>query len=160
MENNKIQDYLNYLEDSYSVGSKLIDWDDSSNFERSYRLNFKLDYVRLRLDYIHRWSLSIGKEVYTSNKKFDYVLVSEYNKLNTANIKNFDETKSSTFTKEMFDTLCIDYIKFSYDFLLDELLNQSILSNSTNKFSNLIFEWKLECRQQLINDFKGLILNY
>jgi hypothetical protein len=41
--------------------------------------------------------------------------------------------------------------------LTEELLERSITSNSTSKISNLVFEWNLECKQELIKIFKNLI---
>ena len=154
---NRVEQHLTHLEEFYSKGSELIEWDDLSNFERSYKLNFKLEEVKARLSYLHEWRLNIGREVYLSREKWNYVLVDNFSKLDHHNKNTFDNSYSTVFTEDMFDLLCEDYLRYSVDFLLRDFLERSITSNSTHKLGNLVFEWVLECKQELIKEFKNAL---
>lgn len=154
---NKIEQHLTHLEEFYNKGSEKIDWDDLSNFERSYKLNFKLKEVKARLAYLHNWRLNIGKEVYLSREKWNYTLVDSFSQLDHHNKSTFDNSYPIIFTEDDFDRLCLDYISYSIDFLLRDFLERSITSNSTWKLGNLIFEWELECKQELLKEFKSAI---
>jgi hypothetical protein len=154
---NKIEQHLTYLEEFYNRGSKKIDWDDLSNFERSYKLNFKLEEVKVRLSYLHEWRLNIGREVYLSREKWNYVLVDDFSKLDYHNKNTFDNSYSTVFTEDMFNLLCEDYLRYSVDFLLRDFLERNITSNSTHKLGNLVFEWVLDCKQELIKEFKNAV---
>ena len=154
---NKIEQHLTHLEEFYNKGSEKIDWGDLYNFERSYKLNFKLKEVKARLAYLHNWRLNIGKEVYSSKKGWNYTLVDGYSKLDSQNKRNFENSCSIVFSEETFNRLCSDYLQYSIDFLLRDFLERSITSNSTWKLGNLIFEWELECKQELLKEFKNAI---
>jgi hypothetical protein len=151
----RIKEYLEHIEQHYSKGQELIDWDDLFEFERSYKLNYKLSQIKNRLSYLHKWELAIGQEVYLSKEKWNYTLVSGYHLLDSQNQREFDDTKSDTFTKKYFDRLCLDYLNYSIDYLMRFLLERQLTSNSTSKIKNLAFEWELECKQELIKELKN-----
>ena len=100
---------------------------------------------------------NIGKEVYHSERSFNYVLVDKFEEIDYLNQKYFNTSYSSVFTQEMFDELCVKYMEYQVKRLTEELLERSITSKSTCKMSNLVFEWNLECKQELIKIFKKLI---
>ena len=154
---NAIEEHLFFLEKYYDKGSELIEWNDLSNFERSYRYNFKLTEVQSRLKYLHEWRCNIGKEVYISRDKWNYTLVDGYSSLDIHNQRAFDDSKSIVFTEEVFNTLCVDYLNYSVGYLTADILERGITSNSTCKMSNLAFEWKLDCKTELIKDFKNIL---
>jgi len=154
---NKIETHLNYLEEFYNKGSEKIDWDDLFDFERSYKYNFKLKEIKSRLKYLHKWRFNIGEEVYFSRNEWDYALVDTFSKLGKNNQNTFDNSYSTIMTEEMFDNLCINYINYSINYLLKDFLERQITSNSTHKLGNLAFEWELECKQELIKDFKNTL---
>jgi hypothetical protein len=154
---NRIVEYLQHIEEHYSKGQELIDWDDLFEFERSYKLNYKLGQIKNRLSYLHKWELAIGQSVYLSKDKWNYTLVSGYHLLDALNQREFDNTKSDTFTKEYFDRLCLDYIDYSIAYLENFLFERELTSNSTSKIKNLAFEWELECKQELIKEFKNAL---
>jgi len=151
----RIVDYLEHIEEFYNKGSETIKWNDLSEFERSYKYNFKLEQIKARLSYLHKWNLSIGKEVYLSRDSWDYTLTDNFSSLDVLIKKNFDNSFSNTFTKEYYDRLCLDYITYSIDYLMKYLLERELTSNSTCKLRNLIFEWELQCKQDLIKDFQN-----
>jgi hypothetical protein len=114
--------------------------------------------LKERASYLHKWMHNIGKEVYLSNKNFNYALVDNFEvDVDFFNKKYFDTSFSSVFTREMFDELCVKYCKYQVKRLIEDLTERSITSNSTSKMSNLVFEWNLECKQELLKIFKKLI---
>jgi|TARA_R110000782_G_scaffold267185_2_gene362371 hypothetical protein len=154
---NKREEYLYHLEEFYSKGSELIEWDDTSNFERSYKLNRKLAQVKDRVAYLHKWRLTIGQQVYISKKGWNYTLVTGHHLLEFPENQNYDTSHQLTFTEEIFDRLCLDYLSYSIEFLLKYLLERELSLNSTSKINNLVFEWDLQCKQELIREFKNAI---
>jgi hypothetical protein len=154
---NEIEEYLFKLKELYDRGNETVKWDDLFEFERTYKLNYRLKEIKNRLKYLHKWRMNIGQEVYMSKKSFDYALVSEYESMDSLNKNVFETTKTYTFTELFFDRLCLDYIQYSIDFLLRDFLERDITRSSTHKLGNLAFEWVLECKQELIKEFKNAI---
>jgi hypothetical protein len=159
MEYNKLQNSLQDYIDYYSVsGIESIKWNEYNRLENIYRNNYLTQELKERASYLHKWMHNIGKEVYHSNKNFNYALVDNFETdIDFFNKKYFDTTCFSIFTREMFDELCVKYCKYQVKRLTEELTERSITSNSTSKISNLVFEWNLECKQELIKIFKKLI---
>ena len=158
MENNtlqkNLQDYISFYE---RIGVTSIEWDNYSALEKVYKNNFIRNELKGRAGYLHEWMHNIGKEVYISNKKFNYALVKNFTEKDFLNQRYFDTSKSIEFTKDVFDRLCFDYIQYQINRLIEQLTEREITSNSTSKISNLVFEWQLECKQELIKIFKELI---
>lgn len=154
---NKIEQHLTNVKEFWDKGKAQIDWDDLSNFEKSYRYNFKVNEIKARLEYLHEWRLNIGKEVYLSRDSWNYTLVDEFYELDQHNRNSFDNSFSTMFTEEMFDSLCRCYIIYSIDYLVRDFLERDITRNSTCKLSNLVFEWQLDCKQDLIKEFKNAL---
>lgn len=70
---------------------------------------------------------------------------------------NPTEQEPTIFTEELFATFVNDYLNYQIDYLLDDFLIRSITCNSTDKLTNLEFEWVLESKQELINLYKQLL---
>jgi hypothetical protein len=158
MEYNKIQNDLQYHIDFY--GRRVVNsikWDEYKNLENAYKNNFLKIALEERASYLHKWMHNIGKEVYISKKSFNYAIVDTFEtEINSLNQKYFDTTKSIVFTQNVFDKLCFDYCEFQVQRLIEELTEKSITINSTSKITNLVFEWCLECKQELIQIFKEI----
>lgn len=151
---NRLQDFINYYERS---GEDSIKWNEYRNLEEVYKNNSLVKDLKDRAGYLHKWMHNIGKDVYISNKSFNYALVDNFSEMDFLNQKYFDTTKSIEFTKEVFDSLCFDYITYQVERLTEQLIEREITSNSTSKITNLVFEWNLECKQELIKSFKSLL---
>lgn len=150
---NKLQDYVNFYEKS---GQNSIKWNEYTQLGWIYNNNYLAEKLKERLKYLHEWMHNIGKEVYLSREKWNYALVDKFSQMGHLNQKYFDTTKSITFTQELFDKLCFNYCEYQVKRLTEELTERSITSNSTCKMSNLVFEWSLGCKQELIKMFKDL----
>jgi hypothetical protein len=159
MEYNKLQNSLQDYIDYYSAsGIESIKWHEYNKLENTYRNNYLTQELKERAKYLHKWMHNIGKGVYHSNRNFNYALVDNFETdVDFFNKKYFDTTCFSIFTREMFDELCVKYCEYQVQRLTEELTERSITSNSTSKISNLVFEWNLECKQELIKIFKKLI---
>jgi hypothetical protein len=158
MEYNKIQNKLQDFVDFYSrSGADSIKWDEYGRLETVYKNNSLVQDLKDRASYLHTWMHNIGKEVYESDRSFNYTLVEKFSELDFLNQKYFDTSHSLTFTQEMFNELCVKYMEYQVERLTKQLLENSITSNSTCKMLNLVFEWNLECKQELIKIFKNLI---
>lgn len=157
MEYNKTQIRLEeYISFYKRTGQHSVKWDEYRELEIVYKNNYLAEELEARAIFLHQWMFDIGKQVFKSNENFNYVTVNTFSKLDSLNQKYFDTSKSIEFTKELFDKLCFDYCNYQVKRFTEELLEKSITSNSTCKMSNLIFEWQLECKQELIKIFKEL----
>lgn len=150
---NKLQEYISFHERSGQIS---INWDEYRQLERIYKNNYLAEKLKDRAKYLHEWMHNIGEEVYLSRNSFNYALVDNFGKLDILNRNYFDNSYSTVFTQEMFDRLCFDYYNYQVKRLTEELTERSITSNSTCKIENLVFEWQLECKQELIKAFKNL----
>lgn len=151
---NRLQDFINYYERS---GEDSIKWNEYRNLEEIYKNNSLVKDLKARAEYLHKWMHNIGKEVYLSREGWNFTLVDSFSELDHLNRNVFDNNYSTIFTKEMFDKLCIDYITYQVERLTKQLIEREITSNSTSKINNLVFEWELECKQELIKMFKNLL---
>ena len=153
---NRLQDFINYYERS---GEDSIKWNEYRNLEEVYKNNSLVEDFKAIAEYLHKWMHNIGKEVYLSREGWNYTLVDSFSELNHLNQNVFDNNYSTIFTKEMFDKLCVDYVTYQVERLIGRLIEREITSNSTSKINNLVFEWNLECKQELIKIFKKLLDN-
>ena len=151
---NRLQDFINYYERS---GEDSIKWNEYRNLEEVYKNNSLVKDLKARAEYLHKWMHNIGKEVYLSREGWNYTLAESFEQLDFINKSVFDTTKSIEFTKEIFDRLSFDYITYQVGRLTEQLIEREITSNSTSKITNLVFEWNLECKQELIKSFKNLL---
>jgi len=152
---NSLQDYITFYSRN-ETGS--VNWNEYSQLESVYKNNYLTQELKERASYLHKWMHNIGKEVYHSNRNFNYALVDNFEvDVDLFNKKYYDISFSLVFTREMFDELCVKYCEYQVKRLIEDLTERSITSNSTCKMSNLVFEWNLECKQELIKIFKNLI---
>ena len=150
---NKLEEYISFYERDNQTS---ITWDEYRQLEKLYKNNYLAEKLKERAKYLHEWMHNIGKEVYFSRKSFNYTLVDNFGELDTLNRNYFDNSFSTVFTQELFNNLCVNYCNYQVKRLTEELTERSITSNSTCKISNLVFEWQLECKQELIKIFKNL----
>ena len=150
---NRLQDLISFYERS---GQDNIKWNEYKQLENVYKNNGLIQELKDRASYLHTWMHNIGKEVYHSRDSFNYILVDKFLETDVLNRNYFDNSFSTVFTQEMFDELCIEYCKYQVERLTKDLIKNSITSNSTCKISNLVFEWNLECKQELIKIFTNL----
>jgi hypothetical protein len=151
---NKLQSYIDHFS---MIGIEFIKWDEYVRLEPIYKNNFILNELNERASYMHKWMHNIGKEVYHSKRNFNYALVENFETdVDFFNKPYFDTSFSSILTQEMFDEFCLKYIKYQVERLTKELVEKIIVCNSTSKINNLVFEWNLECKQELIKIFKEL----
>ena len=155
---NKIEQHLSDLALFYDRGDKLIEWSDTHNFQKSWVLNYKLEFIISRQKTLKMWRANIGKEVHPPKDGFSYCLVEEYSESDHLYKSIFDEKQVIIFTENLFDEFCKKYLEYQVEYLTDYLLNGGLVSNSTNKLLNLTFEWRLECKQELLSKFKSVLL--
>lgn len=131
---------------------------DKRQFELNCRSEFTSQHLMGRIIFIEEHFNMIGKEVYKYVKSETYVLSSEVGSLSETHLMfNKLENEPLIFTIEMFDSFLNSYLQYQIDYLINGLLENSITSNSTHKLSNLVFEWELECKQNLIETYKKLL---
>lgn len=158
MEYNKIQNLIQAQIDHYErSGQVSINWDEYSQLEKIYENNYLVEKLKERAKYLHKWMYNIGKEVYLSHNSFHYALVDKFSEMDSLNKRCFDESKSIVFTQEVFNRLCFDYCSYQVKRLTEELIEGSITLNSSSKIENIVFEWKLECKQKLIKIFQSTL---
>lgn len=127
---------------------------DKRQFELNFRSSQLSKYLSHTLDYINNWETKIGTEVYKYVDRFGYsekIMADVFNKtVNTPLL----------FTKELFEELILNIIEYKIKYFSEMLTDRPITCNSTCKFTNLEFEWSLECYQELIKFHKELLYRY
>ena len=154
---NKIEEYLSNLALFYDRGDKLIEWSDIHNFQKSWILNYNLEFIMSRQKTLKIWRANIGKEVHPPKDSFSYCLVEEYEESYFLDKLFFDASRTIIFTESLFDEFCEKYLEYQIEYLTDELLNGALVSNSTSKLLNLTFEWRVECKQELLSKLKSVL---
>lgn len=126
---------------------------DVRQFERNCRATYSLTYLSALQTNLMKYTCFIGQQVYKYKDTFNYCLVdgAVENGLN-----KLDKTEIE-FTEQLFNQFCFDYISFLVDRLTTELLEGQVYFRSTSKLDNLIQEWQLEEKQELIKFFKELL---
>jgi len=123
-------------------------------FEVNCRNDFKSKTLGGILKHINIHEGFIGKEVFKYKKNFNYAdsfqLDDMLNPLNDTPI---------LFTEELFEEFLIKYISYQIEYLVKELTEQKITCSSTCKMTNLVFEWELECKQELIEFYRRFLRN-
>ena len=153
----RIMKTIQYLENTlekYSDCKDLVQWDNLFDFELNYRNKIISSELLSRIEYLNSWKNNIGKEVYLSNRSFNYALVSEFPKLDHLNQSCFDANDVILFTEELFDKLVIDYIKYQIERLTKYLTDGEIYYSGGRKLNSLVYEWKIESKQVLLRIFK------
>lgn len=158
MENKAIE-RLKTLVDVYNT--KITQTTTNKNqFEINCRSEFNLEHLSDRLEFISEHFDMIGKEVYKYVKNETYVLVSDIPLLGETHLMfNKLGAEPLIFTIEMFNNFLKCYVDFQIDYLTRTLLENSITSNSSDKLRNLVFEWELECKQELLGIYKNISKN-
>lgn len=128
---------------------------DKMQFETNCRNVFMTHQLSKRIDTIDKHFLCIGKEVYRFKNDMTVVLKEDYK----PDVFNKIYEESVIYDVESFELFQKKYIQYQIEYLTNDLVTRSITSNSTNKFSNLEFEWILECKQELIKFFNELLGN-
>jgi hypothetical protein len=126
---------------------------DVRQFERNCRATYSLTYLSALQANLAKYTCFIGQKVYKYKNTFNYCLVdgaieNGLNKLDKTEIE---------FTEQLFNQFVFDYLSFLIDRLTNELLESQVYFRSTSKLDNLIQEWQLEEKQELIKSFKELL---
>lgn len=134
---------------------------DYNQFEKNCRNEFKVRLLDRNLSMLKEHQSFIGKNVHKRSKSFSHVMVTEEKTLESfEDVFNKIDKEPVLFTEDMFEKFKLDYINYQVEYHTRALLSQSITSNSTCKLSNLIFEWQLECKQELIAFYNELLGKY
>lgn len=154
---NKVLERLKSLVQLNESRIKLITV-DKRQFEINCRSEFMCEHLMGNIEFIQTHFNMIDREVYRYVKGGRYILTSQANSLTETHLMmNKLDDEVLIFTNEMFNNVIKDYIQYQIDYLIIGLLENSITSNSTHKLTNLVFEWELECKQNLIETYKKLI---
>jgi len=141
----RIRDYCNLNLDLIETTT------DGFLFRKNVINETKQEALESLLPLIENQKLLIGRKAYKYKKSFKYS--SDFCNQGM----NQTESESVEYTSKMFDEFLIKYINYRIEFIEKELLERPITSNSTNKLNNLIFEWKLETKQELLKIYRTLI---
>ena len=152
---NKIEEYLEKLA-TLNTTEEELSLNRIMQLEFLYKQDYKLKEILNRQLYLKEWRENIGKEVFASKEGFHFMLITEY-PISYFEELNFETSEKLIFTEEMFNSLCVYYLNHSIEYITKELTERSIVSNSTNKLVNLIFEWELDCKQQLLMYYKNAL---
>jgi hypothetical protein len=154
---NKIQELL-VFEQKKRQGLIKETANNSVRFERNCRNTYWVDILNNVIENIYLHNSFLGKKVYKYKFRFSYITLDDWN-------KHFEFEKhlnpitevDGVFVREMLHQFTADYINNLIDYYTKELIENQLVSNSTNKLSNLIFEWELDEKQQLIKFLKSII---
>lgn len=131
----------------------------SKVFEKNVRSKFIFDCLIHVIEMIQEHESFIGKMVNKKKKSFSYVFIENEKQLEECRKDFFNpiEEEKVLFTDEMYETFLKAYIKYQIEYYTKALLERPITCNSTDKLSNLVFEWQLEETQWLISFYKDLL---
>lgn len=125
---------------------------DAYQFEKNCRANFIVENLTHKVGHIEKHKSFIGKEVFKFEKSFNYTdVLPEYIKLNPV------LEQKVLFTQQLYNSFLYEYFKFSEEYHIKHLVENQITCNSTNKLTNLQFEWQLECTQKLIKLYTEIL---
>lgn len=130
---------------------------DIHQFEKNLRNKIIYEHVSAVLEHSLRHQSYIGKKVRKFKDRFTFILEEEYNTEHkdfyTLNKLDSGEIE---FTEQLFNEFLDKYISFQVEYISYDLLNKQLVSSSTNKLSNIAFEFKIESNQELYKFFKEL----
>jgi hypothetical protein len=133
---------------------------DIYQFEKNLRNKFIYEHVSANLEHTLRHESYIGKKVRKFQDRFAYILEDEYNNRKDEDsgfsILNKLEAREIEFTEQLFNEFLEEYISYQIEYITYELLNKQLVSSSTNKLSNIAYEFKIESNQELYKFFKEL----
>lgn len=147
-----IEKFTQYLE---RLDRSIIPTTDSlKQFQENWRNKFIATIIGKQLNTIEAHKNAIGKDVFMYLKEDRFSYAFEYS---DTDIFNKTHTEPVILTQEMYDVFEKAALKFWVKFYSRQLISCNITSNSTDKFTNLVFEWKLEETQKLISFYKELL---
>lgn len=122
-------------------------------FERNCRNGFMANILRKNIDTLERYKSFIGKEIFKYKRSIGHseTKISEY--------MNQTEDEATLFTEEAFEEFKTKIINYWIKYYSDDLLTREISQSSTNKLSNLQFEWQVEMKQELIKFYNNIAGN-
>ena len=124
---------------------------DRHQFETNCKNTYMSDELKATLETLEKWEKNIGKNLFKRKNSFYY---SE--KYNSGYLNETEET-FIFFSNDLYNKFQFDYIENLIKYHSKNLIEQSITCNSTNKLTNLQFEWELEMNQKIIKFYKRLL---
>lgn len=123
-----------------------------SQFEKNARAEFKLRTLKGHLVLLENHTLFIGSTVYKYENSFRYSIGIE-----THDILNKINTNPIIFTKEMYLEFEQNLLKFYIERTEEALISGQIVAGGSCKFSNLVFEWGIQSKQDLIRLYREIL---
>lgn len=124
---------------------------DHFQFEKNIKADFKLGFLKSRLELIETHENFIGRQVYKRKKGFTFSDVIH----ETDRIYNSLESEKREFTREDFLEFERNLAQYTVDHLTRELVQGIIFNCSTSRFANLKHELIIESKQNLISFFSS-----
>lgn len=129
------------------------------HFETNYKSSYIVEYLKGRNEMIKKHESYIGSKVFKLAKSFRYILLNEY----VVSYDSFEkkmnplENEEVIFTEHLYEEFCKEYIQYQIERITKSFVQESITSNSTCKLTNIMFEWELECKQELLKFFNNIL---
>lgn len=131
---------------------------DGSKFRENCRSEYFSKFLEGVIDNIEKHKAYVGTNVHKRLKSFSYTDLETFNNSDYKNLNPIEE-EAVLFTEQLFNIFVKEYMEFLVSYITERLLTKPIVCNSTNKLSNLMFEWELECQQELIKVFNKVLNN-
>lgn len=127
--------------------------DSRTHFERNCRNRFMSNTLRKNVETLERYKGFIGKEIYKFKRGIGH------SETPNPDVLNPTEDKPKLFTEEAFEEFKTKMVNYWIKYYSDDLLTREISQSSTSKLSNLIFEWQVEMKQELIKFYNEIAGN-
>lgn len=125
---------------------------DGYQFEKNVKIDYKADIITGHLKLLKQHKNFIGKQVYKYVNSFRFN--DDFHKQNSLNKL---ESKSQKFTMLMYAQFEINLASFFVNRLTEDLLENTLYENSTNKLSNLKHQWITESKQELLKLYRSFL---
>jgi hypothetical protein len=147
---------INHQMQKYQIKSSLTST-DKKQFEVNCRVQFIVNHLQARINFIQSHLNYIGIKVYKCINNFNYIAVDEIRKGTKENFNPVDLQTEISFTQELFEEFCKNYIDYTIKGLTTDFCVGEVTKSSGCKLTDLIFEWELECKQELLKIYRQAI---
>lgn len=134
---------------------------DGRQFERNCKNDWLSERLKGLVSLITEHKNLIGKEAYKFQRSGSYTTLADYNTkcALSSSHKNLNpiEPTPILFSELHYEQFVKYYLEYQLKYYTKELTERSITCNSSDKITNIQFEWQLECKQEVMKICTGIL---
>lgn len=128
---------------------------DTTQFTINVKQTYRLQFLESTLDMILQHKSYIGTNVYKFLNNIRYTSIDDISKIDNWNKV---DTVATLFNDILFNNFVKELIELRIKYFIDELTLKDLTYNSTNKLKNIVYEFEVEEKQELLKYFKSLLI--